>query len=493
MASSHLTLPITLGRYHLQAEVASGGVATVYIGRMVAKAGFERRVAVKVLHKHLSSDPEFVAMFLDEARLSARIHHQNVVGVYDVDAIDGELIMAMEYVEGAPLSFLNRVMRRQGGALDPGLALRIAHDTLSGLHAAHMLTGDGGAPLGLVHRDVSPQNILVGVDGITRVADFGIAKAAGRIASTQDKNTVKGKLRYLSPEQIHRGGVDRRTDVFAAGIVLWETLAGQSLFQGDTDAEVIGQLLNQPIEAPSHFRPGISPEIDAVCLRALDRKLETRFQSAEEFADAIEECVPRLPKHREVGTIVGQAAQASIKRGRDAMQSIAELPANAVQASAALFAQTGTGSGASGTPSVTTTTGQSTGKTLAEASPAASRRGALIGGAVAFVGLLAVGGWYVSTSGPAVESQPSAASTAPEAPPTAALPSATVASEDPPSAPSASAAASAEPSASATASPSAEAPASGAKAKNPGNPSGQRPGKPSGKRPGKGAWVPLQP
>jgi serine/threonine protein kinase len=295
----------------------------VYLGRMVGKAGFERTVAVKVLHRHLATDPEFVAMFLDEARLSARIRHPNVVDVYDVDALDGELFIVMEYVEGAALNWILRLARDRQREVPVGFVLSTMHEVLLGLHAAHDLADAHGQTLGLVHRDVSPQNILVGADGIARVSDFGIAKAAGRIASTRGRDTVKGKLRYLSPEQLKRSPpVDRRTDVFAAGIVLWECLTGEPLFAGDTEGATMALLLNGTIYPPSSIAKGVPPEVDQVCLMALERDRDRRFPTAMAFADALEEAAGgRFFRARDVGAFVSEIARESIDRGRAAMRS----------------------------------------------------------------------------------------------------------------------------------------------------------------------------
>ncbi len=213
-----MVLPCALGRYRLLHQVGQGGAAAVYVASMTGKGGFERTVAVKVLHRHLTSDPSFVTMFLDEARLCAGIRHPNVVDVYDVDAISGELIIVMEYVEGLAL---NKLLAKGAPALPIPLGLRINHDALRGLHAAHELKAADGGLVGLIHRDMTPHNVLVGVDGVVRLADFGIAKARGRITNTDSTGIVKGKLRYLAPEQLNpESPADRRLDVFAAGIVL---------------------------------------------------------------------------------------------------------------------------------------------------------------------------------------------------------------------------------------------------------------------------------
>ena len=280
-----------LGRYPLLGEIASGGMARVHVGRMLGKGGFQRTIAIKVLHRHLAQEPSFVAMFLDEARLAAQIHHPNVVQVLDVDALDGVLFLVMEFVEGVTLADLAAEAKRRGELLPIGLVGRALLDSLEGLHAAHELRDSHGQHLGLVHRDMSPQNILVGADGITRVTDFGVAKAAGRIATTGSKDIVKGKLRYLAPEQVSLEDLDRRADLFSTGIVLWEALTGSQLFGASSEAQALAMLLTCPIAPPSTVRPEVPLALDEVCMKALERQRSQRFSSAAEFGEALERAV----------------------------------------------------------------------------------------------------------------------------------------------------------------------------------------------------------
>ncbi|HEY6462542.1 MAG TPA: serine/threonine-protein kinase, partial [Polyangiaceae bacterium] len=224
-----------VGRYAVFDEIAVGGMATVHVGRLLGPAGFSRTVAMKHLHKQFAGDPEFVAMFLDEARIAARIRHPNVVSTLDVVTLDGELYLVMDYVAGESVAHLLRGLRRRDAFVPPRIAVTIACDMLAGLHAAHEATDDHGQPLGIVHRDVSPQNVLVGTDGSARVVDFGVAKAAGRMQTTRE-GQVKGKAAYMAQEQLRGGAVDRRTDVYSAAVVLWETLTGERLFKSDTPA-----------------------------------------------------------------------------------------------------------------------------------------------------------------------------------------------------------------------------------------------------------------
>jgi eukaryotic-like serine/threonine-protein kinase len=280
-----------IGRYSIFDDLARGGMATVYIGRFVGPGGFSRTVAVKRLHPHLAKDPEFVAMLLDEARLAGRIQHPNVVAMLDVVATAGEVVLVMEYVHGVALQRLLRATRDAGRPVSPGIAAAILVNTLHGLHAAHEVRGERGELLGLVHRDVTPHNIMIRRDGTALVVDFGVAKAAGRFHTTEE-GQIKGKLPYMAPEQVRGKEVSRRTDICAAGAVLWELLVGERLVRGQTEAEVLEQLLFGQIDAPSSRVPAVPVTLDAVVLRALARDPQNRFATAAEMAAAIEAAMP---------------------------------------------------------------------------------------------------------------------------------------------------------------------------------------------------------
>jgi serine/threonine-protein kinase len=322
-AADHIELPATLGRYQLLAKLAAGGAAAVYLARQRGKAGFEKPVAVKVLHQHLSNDPGFVSAFLDEARLAAQIHHPNVVDIFDVDALSGKLVIVMEYIEGTALDLVIRELAAKGQAAPPGFALAIIHDALEGLHAAHELTDTDDVNLGLIHRDVSPQNILLGEDGIARLTDFGVAHAAGRATNTGNKSIIKGKLQYLAPETVENESreMDRLVDIFAMGTVLWETLTGKRLFKGSTPVEILASLLHTEITPPSQLREGVPPELDAVVLKALERVPERRFQTAREFADALEQAGGNhFYRSRQVGEYVKKFSAEATERRRMALE-----------------------------------------------------------------------------------------------------------------------------------------------------------------------------
>ncbi len=276
-----------VGRYELIRPIAAGGMATVYLARSTAVGGFERLVAIKLMHAHIASDPDFCAMFLDEARLAARIRHPNVVATHDVEEGKSGLFLVMDYIEGPPLALILRALAKTRKQIPLDVALKILLNVLAGLHAAHELKGNDGEPLRLVHRDVNPQNVLVGEDGVTRITDFGVAHAEARLSTTRGRS-VKGKIAYLSPEQIETGKVDRRSDVYAAGIVLWETLTSRRLFKQDNEGKTLSMILNGERPSPLEFRPELPAPLVDVVMRSLERSADDRFSSALELAEALE-------------------------------------------------------------------------------------------------------------------------------------------------------------------------------------------------------------
>ena len=282
---------VTIGRYALYDEIASGGMASVHLGRLLGPVGFARTVAIKRLHAHLARDPDFVAMFLDEARLAARIRHPNVVSTLDVVATDGELFVVMEYVLGDSLARLLREARTRAERVPLSIAAAIMVNVLHGLHAAHEAKNEKGETLGLVHRDVSPQNVLVGADGAAHVIDFGVAKAGGRAQITRD-GQLKGKLSYMAPEQLRAGAIDRRVDVFGASIVFWEALTGERLFDGEGEGVIYGKVLRAEAVPPSTHVADLGEAVDRIVMRGLSLDPKDRFASAREMALAIESALP---------------------------------------------------------------------------------------------------------------------------------------------------------------------------------------------------------
>ncbi len=317
-----------LDRYEVLAELASGGMATVYLGRLPGAGGFERLVAIKRLHPHLERDQAFVDMFLDEARIAARIRHPNVVSTLEIGTAERGYFLVMDYVEGPTLA---RLLSRAAQGVDKmpvRVALRIIHDAVAGLHAAHELKDDAGNPLHIVHRDVSPQNVLIGLDGTSRITDFGVARALNRISHTRT-GQLKGKLGYMAPEQARGDDLDRRADLFAAGVLLWETLAGKRLFKGksDTDAETLARVLSSEIPRVKTMNPEVPDALDAFVARALERKLELRFRDGAEMIDALEAAAgPLLGNSRDVARYVEGAVGEEIAKRRDALRSMSAVP-----------------------------------------------------------------------------------------------------------------------------------------------------------------------
>ncbi len=298
------------GRYTIYDEIASGGMATVHLGKARGAFGFSSTVAIKRLFPQMAKDPDFVAMFLDEARLASRVRHPNVVTVLDVLSEGGELCLVMEYVEGESLSVLSRTLREAKKPIPIAIAVAVTSSILHGLHAAHQATDQLGVPLGLVHRDVSPQNVIVGVDGVARLIDFGIAKAAGRSSVSRD-GQLKGKIPYMAPEQIQGGVINHRTDIYGAAVILWELLSGERLFDGETQGIILGRVLDDIVHAPSEYNSLVSPELDALTLRGLSRDSARRFESARAFALELEALVrPAMPA--EVSEWVVTNARASL-------------------------------------------------------------------------------------------------------------------------------------------------------------------------------------
>lgn len=294
-----------LGRYEILTQLASGGMASVYIARAQGVAGFERLVAIKVLHPHLAYEQEFISMFLDEARLAARIRHTNVVPTLDISDSPGDgYFLVMEYIEGDHLGALLGQAARNGDRLPRPFVCRVLIDALQGLGAAHRLADENGRPLKLVHRDVSPHNILVGTDGIARLTDFGVAKADVRMASTR-AGQFKGKLSYMAPEQASTSDTDQRSDLFSLGIILWESLSGRRLFKGETNAATLNKLLNEGVPKPSSIWEELEP-YDEVVMKALSRNPDDRFQSADEFGEALDVAAGRggVAKTRDVAEVV---------------------------------------------------------------------------------------------------------------------------------------------------------------------------------------------
>jgi serine/threonine-protein kinase len=284
-------LVLQVGRYGLFGPMAAGGMAEVHYGRMAAEGGFQKTIAIKRLLPHVAQNPECRTMIYEEARLAARIRHPNVVQPLDVITTDDEVLLAMEYVHGEALSKLIMRARKRGENVPPSVGMAIVCEMLQGLHAAHEAKDEQGVPLGIVHRDISPQNVIVGADGIARVIDFGIAKATTSSDFTAVGH-VKGKLPYLAPEQFGGAPATRSSDIYAAGCVAWELLVGRRLFEGDSDQAVAARILRAPVDPPSAFVEGVPPELDQIILRCVDREPQNRFATARDMALELERVMP---------------------------------------------------------------------------------------------------------------------------------------------------------------------------------------------------------
>jgi serine/threonine protein kinase len=303
-------VPRTIGRYSLYGKIASGGMATVHLGKLLGPVGFSRTVAIKKLHSHFTEDAEFVSMLLDEARLAARIRHPNVVPTLDVVATDGELFLVMDYVQGETLSRMIRQTSIRDETIPLPIVAAIFSGVLHGLHAAHEAKNERGEFLGVVHRDVSPQNIMVGLDGVARVLDFGVAMAAGRLQKTR-QGQIKGKIAYMSPEQINGSSATRLTDIYAVSVVLWETLTGRRLFHAPTELSVLQNVLEAPVPPASTYAQSLPTGLDAIIARGLHRDPEQRYATARAMAAAIEGLLP-LAIPVQVGEWVERIASASL-------------------------------------------------------------------------------------------------------------------------------------------------------------------------------------
>jgi serine/threonine-protein kinase len=320
--------------YTLYEPIASGGMGTVHYGRAVSNSGLSRVVAVKRLRGELARDPRCLAMFRDELRLATRVRHPNVVGTLDMVEQDGELLMVMDLVQGESLQELIARSVNSGQRVPPAIAVSIVCGILQGLEAAHDATSETGEPLGIVHRDVSPENILVGRDGIARLLDFGIARGAGRKYVTR-VGEIKGKPSYLAPEQILESSqyVDRRADIWGVSCVLWEALTGRRLFDADSPHATLSRVLTDPIPRPSSIARSLPQELDDAVMRGLSRDRDERYASALDMARELRRvCGTLLPF--EVGDWVAQVAGDSLARQAERVARWESTPLEASEAGA---------------------------------------------------------------------------------------------------------------------------------------------------------------
>ncbi len=275
------------GRFELLIEMGRGGMATLFLARIQGPSNFEKLLAIKKIHDHLAHEDQFVRMFLDEARIAALIHHPNVATIFDMGKIEDSYFIAMEYVHGQNLTEILKTAEKKHSAFPWTHAVRIVADSAAGLHSAHELKNQDGDSLQVVHRDVSPQNILVSYDGNTKVVDFGIAFAAEKLESTA-AGTLKGKVSYMSPEQAMGEQVDRRSDIFALGIVLWECVCIKRLFKENNEGATLLRVRDALVPPPRSIRPEIPLELERIILKALAKDRRDRYDTTEELAEDLE-------------------------------------------------------------------------------------------------------------------------------------------------------------------------------------------------------------
>lgn len=301
---------LRIGRYELASPLASGGMAAVHLGRALGAQGFARVVVIKRILPAFAHRSDFVRMFVNEARLAARVRHPNVVATLDAVEHDDELLLVMEFVDGVSLATLQA---NTVGRIPIAIGAAIVAGALRGLHAAHEARDETGRPLTIVHRDVSPQNVLVGRDGLPRVLDFGVAKAASEASSLTAHGEFKGKLTYAAPEQVLFQDVSPQTDVFAAGLVLWEIATGERRYGTLSHAAIAKRLTDESVPLPSAVDPRLPRALDRIVYRATQRNPSFRYASAAEMARAIEEDVG-VATPAEVAAWLAQTAAAELAR-----------------------------------------------------------------------------------------------------------------------------------------------------------------------------------
>jgi len=279
-------MSVGFGKYTLLDKLAVGGMAEIFLARQEGVEGFQKTVVIKRIRPHLSSQPNFVRMFLNEARLAAQLSHPNIVQIYDLGKINDSYYIAMEYIFGRDMRKIMAKAQAKGIGFPMEYALKIASSVCEGLYYAHQKTDAHGVHLNIVHRDITPENIFVSFDGTVKILDFGIAKASNQIIQT-DAGEVKGKLSYMSPEQCCGYVLDGRNDLFSLGVVLYECLTGFRLFTGESEAAVVRSIIDGKIYSPSYFVADISPIVEEILMKALEKNRDNRYQSAWEMQSAI--------------------------------------------------------------------------------------------------------------------------------------------------------------------------------------------------------------
>lgn len=306
--------PRTFGRYQMVRRIGQGGMAEVYLAEMVGLGGFRKKVAIKRLLPHYAQNERFVTMLEDEARIAAAIRHPNVAEVLDFGSVGGQHFIAMEYIDGIDLATILRGFRLQNTLLPLPAALYVARCVAEGLHAAHALKDAEGKPQEVIHRDVSPHNILVSYEGAVKLIDFGVAKAANNSTKTRS-GVIKGKLQYMSPEQAQAQALDGRADIFSLGMTLYKMLTGRLPFTGQNEYQVYDQILRKKPVPPRRLMPEIPERVDAIVLKALRKNRARRFQTAQEMADLLDVALAEIDIDygaRELGELIsGERPQPS--------------------------------------------------------------------------------------------------------------------------------------------------------------------------------------
>jgi serine/threonine-protein kinase len=448
-----------LDKYRLIAELGHGGMAEVFLAVASGPAGFNKLVVIKQIRAELADDPEFLNMFLDEARLAARLSHPNVVQTNEVGHIGNRYFIAMEYLDGQPLNRILQRFKRDNAGMPLGMHIRILIDVLAGLHHAHELADYDGTPLEVVHRDVSPHNVFVTYDGQIKVVDFGIAKAMNSSSETR-AGVIKGKVAYMSPEQARGDKVDRRSDIFAVGVMFWEAMTGQRLWKGLTDVAMLHRIIKGDIPSPKTIKGDLPDKMAEICMKALAPNREERFESAADFQSALEDLLTEMGERiavRDIGKLVAKTfdqdrvriksvIEAQIKKSSTStttLPSIDPLAVSGIHGSGntrpslpTLNSGSFTQSGLMPTDSPTSVGQKSTPSAIALTASrppeASSKTGIMIAGAI--LGAALIGGvvWLVTIpSGPKDGGVPAGASTTAAPPSTIQVTSTPSAPEDP--------------------------------------------------------------
>jgi serine/threonine-protein kinase len=318
----------TLGRYELLIPIAKGGMAVVFAARMRGTRGFQKLVAVKTIRTEMTEDPQFEQMFLDEASLASRIRHPHVVEILDLGEDKGVLYLVMEWIDGEPLHVILKEAAKKGG-VPLSVAVRVTMQLAAGLHAAHELRDDMGNLYGVVHRDISPQNVLITGAGVAKLVDFGVAKAQGRAGGDTVAGQIKGKVPYMAPEQASGGVVDRRSDIFSLGIVLYMMTTGKHPFRRDNDAATIMNICSDArAYRPSKLVPGFPPKLDLTIMQALEKDPSKRFPTANDLLRALDQALPssmRASTDEEVSSFVQTLVGNRLEKRRDIIREALDL------------------------------------------------------------------------------------------------------------------------------------------------------------------------